>query len=38
MDLELKNFPKNSVTIKMNLGEIKKVVNPYQVRLNLSFL
>ena len=38
MNLELKNYPKNSVPIKMNLGKIKKVVNPYQARLNLSFL
>ena len=38
MDLEFKNYPENSVPIKMTLGKIKKIENPFQARLNLSFL
>jgi len=37
-ELEFQNYPENSVPIKMTLGKIKKVENPYQPRLNLSFL
>ena len=38
MDFEFKNYPENSVPIKMTLGKIKKIENPFQARLNLSFL
>ena len=37
-ELEFQNYPENSVPIRMTLGKIKKVENPYQPRLNLSFL
>ena len=37
-ELEFQNYPENSVPIKITLGKIKKVENPYQPRLNLSFL
>mgnify|MGYP001348251747 CR=1 FL=1 len=37
-ELEVQNYPENSVPIKITLGKIKKVENPYQPRLNLSFL
>ena len=36
--IEFENYPELSVPVKMTLGKLKKVENPYRPRLNLSFL
>ena len=38
MELELQKFLDKSIPIQMTLGKIKKELNPYRQRLNLSFL
>tara|TARA_B100001250_G_C19768902_1_gene776142 strand:+ start:1072 stop:1461 length:390 start_codon:yes stop_codon:yes gene_type:complete len=38
LKIESQNYPKFSVPVKMTLGKIKKIENPYRPRLNLTFV